>query len=81
MRQQAVVVSVLPDTPAQRAGLQSGDQLLAVDGVNLEKLSWAEINTRLQGKRATFYCCAGSHLPLLDSVWCARLACSAQISP
>jgi carboxyl-terminal processing protease len=49
--QQAVVVSVLPDTPAQRAGLQSGDRLLAVDGVDLAKLSWAEINTRLQGKK------------------------------
>lgn len=49
--QQAVVVSVLPGTPAQRAGLQSGDRLLAVDGVDLAKLSWAEINTRLQGNK------------------------------
>lgn len=49
--QQAVVVSVLPNTPAQKAGLQSGDRLLAVDGVDLSRLSWAEINTRLQGEK------------------------------
>lgn len=49
--QQAVVVSVLPNTPAEKAGLQSGDRLLAVDGVDLAQLSWAEINIRLQGKK------------------------------
>ncbi len=48
--QSAVVVSVLPETPAQRAGLRPGDRLLSVDGVLLENKSWAEINQRLQGE-------------------------------
>lgn len=47
---QAVVVSVLPNTPAQRNGLKAGDRLLAVAGVSLADLSWAEINARLQGQ-------------------------------
>lgn len=47
---QAVVVSVLPNTPAQRNGLKAGDRLLAVDGVSLADLSWADINAQLQGQ-------------------------------
>ena len=47
--EQAVVVSVLPGTPAERVGLKAGDRLLAVNESALQGLSWAEINARLQG--------------------------------
>jgi len=31
----SVVISVYPNTPAERAGIQVGDQIIAVDGINV----------------------------------------------
>src|SRR4051794_4620497 len=47
---QLVVTDVEPDTPAERAGLQSGDVLLKVDGKEVH--SAADLRTRLQSRPA-----------------------------
>jgi len=50
-REQAVyVMSVLENTPASRSALRPGDQILAIDGVSVAGLNWAEINRRLTGE-------------------------------
>ena len=41
------VLDVLPDGPAWRAGIRSGDVLLAIDGVNVENKM--DLANRLQG--------------------------------
>ncbi len=40
--QRIAVVSVLPDTPAQRAGMQPGDVILSIDGQSTEGLDLFE---------------------------------------
>lgn len=47
---QLTVMSVLPETPAERAGLQAGDQILAIDGQDVSRLSWPEASRLLQGQ-------------------------------
>ena len=46
----AVALSPNPDTPAEAAGLQSGDLLLAVDGDEVGDMTLDEIRTRLRGE-------------------------------
>ncbi len=48
--QRLEVMSVLEDTPAERAGLQSGAEILSIEGQAVERLSWPEINQLLQGE-------------------------------
>jgi carboxyl-terminal processing protease len=45
-----VVMSVLPDSPAERAGLRSGDVLLAVDGRSTERLEQEDIGRLVRGE-------------------------------
>lgn len=49
--QQVHVMTVLENTPAERAGLQSGELIEAIDNTPISDLSWLEINQRLHGKR------------------------------
>lgn len=48
-----VIVSALPDTPAEEAGLLPGDQLLAVDGEDAENWSVEEAVLKIRGPRGS----------------------------
>jgi carboxyl-terminal processing protease len=48
-----VIVSVVSGGPASRAGLRSGDFILAVDGENVEDLPPEEIAPRVRGEEGT----------------------------
>jgi carboxyl-terminal processing protease len=58
------IVSVLPDSPASRDGLVEGDQVLAIDGQQLEGLGLEEIRKRFAGERG-----APTELTVLRSGW------------
>ena len=47
------VMSVIPDGPGQRAGLQAGDEILAVDGQPVEEISPAEVALKIRGQIGT----------------------------
>ena len=47
------IVSTFKDTPADRAGIRSGDVVLAVDGVSTNGQTLHEVVTRIKGKEGT----------------------------
>ena len=47
------VVSVIPDGPGYRAGLQAGDEILAVDGTPVEEISPGEVAMKIRGQIGT----------------------------
>jgi len=47
------VVSVIPDGPGQKAGLQAGDEILAVDGQPVEEISPGEVALKIRGEIGT----------------------------
>ena len=50
---QIAITSVLPRTPAQKAGLQPGDLILAVDGADTRGWTADELANRVRGKAGT----------------------------
>jgi carboxyl-terminal processing protease len=48
-----VIVAAFPDSPAEKAGIRSGDVILEVDGANVEGLSVIEVVTRIRGSKGT----------------------------
>ena len=50
---QIVVVTPIEDTPAFRAGLQSGDIILAINGQPAQELSLQEVVSRIRGPKGT----------------------------
>lgn len=50
---QVTVVSPIEDTPAFRAGLQSGDIILAINGQPTQELSLQEVVSRIRGTKGT----------------------------
>jgi carboxyl-terminal processing protease len=48
-----VIVAPLDETPAERAGLQAGDHVLAVDGVSVEGSTVDEQVTKIRGEAGT----------------------------
>ena len=44
------VISVLPDSPAEEAGIQSGDYIVAVDGGTLAELGYYDTVDRIRGE-------------------------------
>jgi carboxyl-terminal processing protease len=50
---QATVVEVFPDTPAERAGLQPGDTIVAVDGQSATDLKLDEVIRLVRGTEGT----------------------------
>lgn len=49
-RGKLVVVSPIDDTPASRAGIKSGDEIVAIDGISLETLGGANATDRMRGE-------------------------------
>ena len=47
------VVNVIPDSPGQKAGLQAGDEILAVDGLPVEEISPGEVALKIRGEIGT----------------------------
>lgn len=47
------VESVIPNTPADKAGIRYGDRFLAVDGKDATKWSSAEVSRNVRGERGT----------------------------
>jgi carboxyl-terminal processing protease len=48
-----VVTSVLPDSPARDAGIQTGDVIRAVDGASVAELGLEELISRVRGEAGT----------------------------
>lgn len=51
--QRIAVVSVLPDMPAERAGMKPGDVIVSIDGRDTEGLGLSEATRLLKGKAGT----------------------------
>ncbi len=47
------IMSIIPDGPGQRAGLQAGDEILAVDGTPVTEISPGEVALRIRGEVGT----------------------------
>lgn len=47
------IVSVLPGTPAESAGLKAGDRIVEVDGKDVSGLSTAEVSNLIKGEKGT----------------------------
>ena len=47
------IVSVMDDTPGQAAGLQSGDEIVAVDGVPVREIQPEEVAMKIRGDAGT----------------------------
>ena len=45
-----VIISVIEGSPAQKAGLHQGDEIIEVDGISTSNMSKAEINTKIRGE-------------------------------
>ncbi|MBI2866285.1 MAG: S41 family peptidase [Chloroflexi bacterium] len=48
-----IIVSPIEGSPASRAGIRPGDQILAVDGMSIEGLSLGEVIVRIRGPAGT----------------------------
>ena len=47
------VISPIPDTPSDRAGLQSGDKIIKINGESAYKITTDEVLKKLRGKKGT----------------------------
>lgn len=47
------VVNVIPDGPGQKAGVQAGDEILAVDGQSVEQIEPGEVALKIRGEIGT----------------------------
>ena len=50
---QVIIIAPIANSPAEKAGLKSGDRIVALDGVSLESLPVAEIVHRMRGVKGT----------------------------
>ncbi len=48
-----VIMSAIPGSPAEKAGIMAGDVLVAVDDVNIEQNDFADVKNRITGKEGT----------------------------
>ncbi len=49
-RGRLIVVSPIEDTPAFKAGMKSGDEIIAIDGVDLQKMKNSDAMDRMRGE-------------------------------
>lgn len=49
-RQMPKIAEVYPDTPAEKAGIRTGDQIVSIDGIPAKSLTKREIFDRLTGE-------------------------------
>ncbi|MDD6383522.1 S41 family peptidase [Mitsuokella sp.] len=47
------IISVLPDTPGEKAGLKAGDEILAVDGTPVSEMQSEEVAMHIRGEVGT----------------------------
>ena len=47
------VISPIPETPSERAGLQSGDKIIKIDGESAYKITTEEVFKRLRGEKGS----------------------------
>ena len=47
------VISPIPETPSERAGLQSGDKIIKIDGESAYKITTEEVFKKLRGEKGT----------------------------
>ena len=47
------VISPIPETPSERAGLQSGDKIIKIDGESAYKITTEEVFKKLRGAKGT----------------------------
>ena len=47
------VIDVIPNTPAERAGVKKGDKIIKVNGENVTKLMTSEVADRVRGQEGT----------------------------
>ena len=47
------VISPIPDTPSDRAGIVSGDQIIKIDGESAYKITQKDVFTKLRGPKGT----------------------------
>ena len=47
------VISPIPDTPSDRAGLQAGDKIIKINGESAYKISTEEVVKKLRGKKGS----------------------------
>jgi hypothetical protein len=64
------IISAMPDSPAERAGLQPGDQVIAVDGEDVTALDGSLVIRRVLGRRP----CGSDHPPKAQSNHCGQHA-------
>lgn len=47
------IVGIMEDSPGQKAGLQEGDEILAVDGVSVKEMAFDEVAAHVRGEVGT----------------------------
>lgn len=47
------IVGIMENSPGQKAGLQEGDEILAVDGVSVKEMAFDEVATHVRGQVGT----------------------------
>ncbi len=62
------VISPMPDSPAESAGIRPGDVILGVDGESVQGQSLLEVINRIRGKEGTPVLLLVRHLDSADSV-------------
>src|SRR5690606_13707544 len=52
-RGKLIVISPIEDTPAYRAGIKSGDEILSIDGTPVKEMKGSEASEKMRGKPDT----------------------------